>query len=109
MAFEPFPCPHCGQPGVSVVRKLALGPALPATCTACRGKVGVPWSSMLFPVLPWFAITMGSAFLPTVLPALPALPGQLVSTRVSVLIAVAGVSWLALSWYWLYRVPLVRR
>lgn len=42
-----YTCPHCKQPGISRLRKLSLGPALPATCKACGRKVGVPYSSML--------------------------------------------------------------
>lgn len=40
-------CPHCGKPGISMMRKLALGPAVPATCLSCKRKVGVPWCSFL--------------------------------------------------------------
>jgi len=40
-------CPHCNKPGVSLLRKLCLGPAMPATCKECGRKVGVPYSSML--------------------------------------------------------------
>jgi predicted RNA-binding Zn-ribbon protein involved in translation (DUF1610 family) len=45
--LKSFDCPHCGKPGISVVRKLCLGPALPANCTSCGKKVGVPNKSML--------------------------------------------------------------
>jgi len=43
-------CPHCNQPGISVLRKLYLGPAIPATCKNCGKKVGVPWSAMFVTV-----------------------------------------------------------
>lgn len=48
-----FTCPNCNRPGVSVARKMCLGPAIPATCTACGKKVGVPWFSVVavFPAL----------------------------------------------------------
>jgi prepilin signal peptidase PulO-like enzyme (type II secretory pathway) len=49
-----FTCPHCGQPGISALRKLALGPALPATCRSCGKKVGVPYWSVLT-TLPFIA------------------------------------------------------
>jgi hypothetical protein len=39
-------CPHCNRPGVSVARKLCLGPAIPATCASCGRRVGVPWSAV---------------------------------------------------------------
>ena len=40
-------CPHCQQPGITVLRKLFLGPAVPATCKACGGTVGVPSGAMI--------------------------------------------------------------
>ena len=40
-------CPHCEKPGISMMRKLALGPAFPATCVSCKRRVGVPWWSLL--------------------------------------------------------------
>lgn len=40
-------CPHCERPGISIKRKMALGPALPATCQSCGRAIGVPWSSLL--------------------------------------------------------------
>ena len=40
-------CPHCGKPGISVLRKMFLGPAVRTACKTCGEKVGVPWISML--------------------------------------------------------------
>ncbi len=50
-------CPHCGQPGISWLRKLFLGQAAPATCKACGQKVGLPrwWSTAWF--VPFVALT----------------------------------------------------
>ncbi len=53
-------CPHCGKPGISVIRKMCLGPAVPATCKACGKKVGVPYKAMLAGV-PFLAALLGSA------------------------------------------------
>ena len=39
-------CPHCGKPGISAMRKMYLGPAVPATCKTCGKKVGVPYIAM---------------------------------------------------------------
>jgi hypothetical protein len=39
-------CPHCHQPGFSVLRKMFLGPATWAKCRNCGGAVSVPWSAM---------------------------------------------------------------
>ena len=40
-------CPHCGKPGITTMRKIFLGPAVPATCKACGRKIGVPYTAML--------------------------------------------------------------
>ena len=40
-------CPYCGEPGVSRLRKMFLGPSILATCRVCGKKVGVP----LWPVV----------------------------------------------------------
>jgi hypothetical protein len=40
-------CPHCGQYGIKAVRKLMMGPMFSISCTACGGRVGVPFRSML--------------------------------------------------------------
>ena len=53
-------CPHCGKPGITVMRKMSLGPAVPATCKSCGKKVGVPYIAMLA-VIPFFAAIFGSA------------------------------------------------
>jgi len=59
-------CPHCGDPAVSVLRKLFLGPALPARCRNCARRVGVPyvWSLLaLAPMIPlavWIRHSHGS-------------------------------------------------
>ena len=47
-------CPHCGKAGISLMRKMRLGPVVPATCRACGKKVGVPWTAMLA-VIPFLA------------------------------------------------------
>ena len=54
-------CPHCGEDGISGFRRLCLGPALPARCSHCGGRVGVPWWS-LATTLPWFAALVMAAF-----------------------------------------------
>ena len=52
-------CPHCGKPGISAMRKMCLGPAVPATCKACGKKVGVPYTAMLA-IVPFLAAIFGS-------------------------------------------------
>jgi hypothetical protein len=46
-------CPHCNKPGISVLRRACLGPGIPATCTACGAKVGVPWGKSAIALLPF--------------------------------------------------------
>lgn len=48
-----YACPHCNQPGLSVLRRAWLGPALPATCASCGRKIGVPWTKSLIALLPF--------------------------------------------------------
>jgi hypothetical protein len=57
--FGKYKCPHCGEPGISFLRKTCLGPAWPATCTLCGKKVGVPYIGMLA-VIPLIAGVLGS-------------------------------------------------
>lgn len=40
-------CPHCGNPGVSFLRKMYMGPAISAACRSCGKRVGVPYTAML--------------------------------------------------------------
>lgn len=58
-----YKCPHCGEPGISKLRKLSLGPALPATCQVCGKKVGVPYSSMLAMFLPFLIAMIAVSFI----------------------------------------------
>ena len=55
-------CPHCGKHGISLLRKMWLGPALPATCTACGKKVGVPYIAVLLAFLPFLVAIGGASF-----------------------------------------------
>ena len=52
--YEMWECPHCEQPGISKLRKLYLGPAVPASCQACGEKVGVPYGHAMVALLPLF-------------------------------------------------------
>ena len=40
-------CPYCGKQGVSPLRKMFLGPSLPAACQNCQRKIGVSYKSLL--------------------------------------------------------------
>ena len=74
-------CPHCNKPGISVLRRAYLGPGVPATCTACGAKVGVPWSKSAIALLP---------FLLAILVA-PSMPSLALSVLVWLLGAVAMI------------------
>lgn len=54
-------CPHCQKLGISFLRKMCLGPAVPATCKECGKKVGVPISSM-YAAIPFFIAIIGLNF-----------------------------------------------
>ncbi len=47
-----YKCPHCGKQGISKLRKMFLGPTVPAICKVCGKKVGVPYTALLT-VLPF--------------------------------------------------------
>ena len=63
--MNPLDCPHCGKPGIPILRKMTLGPAATARCEACGMKVGVPYTSVLS-IVPFvaalFAATLVDAF-----------------------------------------------
>lgn len=42
-----YACPHCGGPGISVWRKLRLGPRGAAKCNTCGRAIGIGWFAML--------------------------------------------------------------
>ena len=47
-----YVCPHCERPGISGLRRAFMGPAIPAKCSQCGKKAGVPYWSMPIQVLP---------------------------------------------------------
>lgn len=42
-----FDCPYCRQRGVSLLRKLCLGPAQSTKCKSCRRKISVSPASFV--------------------------------------------------------------
>jgi len=62
-----YKCPHCGKPGISVWRKLFLGPLVPTTCKQCGREVGVPYSSMLLVIPFLIAMTLAMMYLDSVM------------------------------------------
>ena len=61
-----YACPHCNQPGLSVSRRMCLGPAIPAACTSCGQKIGAPWIKSLVALLPFGLGILGTAVAPSV-------------------------------------------
>jgi hypothetical protein len=98
-------CPTCGERGLSVARKLSLGPARSILCASCGARIGVPWIPSLLvlalgSVIPLFtslyALVFVGTFTSTLLFMLAFLTGALV-----------GV--VPLLWAYVRFVPLVRR
>ena len=58
-------CPHCSKPGISVLRRAFLGPGIPATCTACGAKVGVPRGKIAIALLPFLLAIVIASFMPS--------------------------------------------
>ncbi len=87
-----YTCPHCEKTGVSRLRKLCLGPAVPGTCRACGEKVGVPWSAM------W-------AVAPFVLAIFMTQMSEIWPTKLTIL----AVGLVVMSIIHLVMVPLIRR
>jgi len=57
-----FRCPHCGNPGISSLRKAILSPGLLATCKSCSGSSGIRYPSWLVAMLPGTALMIVAMF-----------------------------------------------
>ncbi len=55
-------CPQCQQPGMSALRFLHLGPALPSHCEYCGRRIGVPFGRSMLAILPFIAAILGAPF-----------------------------------------------
>lgn len=60
-----YACPHCNNPGISMLRRAFLGTAIPATCTSCGAKVGVPLGKSAVAFLPCLLAMVAARHLPT--------------------------------------------
>ena len=47
-----YACPHCGEDGISLLRKLTLGPAIRAKCKKCGKLVTVKYWHVLLVSVP---------------------------------------------------------
>jgi hypothetical protein len=57
-----YNCPHCDKPGISVLRRFSLGPAVPTTCHQCGKKVGVSYRKSFWAFVP-FGLSLVAAYL----------------------------------------------
>jgi hypothetical protein len=53
-----------------MLRRACLGPAIPATCTACGGKIGVPMGRSMLAIAPFIGSIIAARFAPTLALAL---------------------------------------
>jgi len=58
-------CPHCGGPGISLLRRAFLSPAIPATCSLCGGRVTVSAARNFASVIPFLAAIVVASHVPT--------------------------------------------
>ena len=56
-------CPHCGQPGIGILRKHFIGAAVPATCNNCGEKVFNENKKALIAVAPFIASYVGNIYI----------------------------------------------
>lgn len=56
-------CPHCNNPGLSVLRRSYLGPAVAATCKSCGKKIGIPYGKSSIAAAPFVASLIAEPFI----------------------------------------------
>ena len=56
-------CPHCNKPGIHILRKACLGPALSTKCRECGKKVGVPYKQAYLAMAPFAIPILLTSFL----------------------------------------------
>lgn len=52
-------CPYCGGVGISAIRKLFLGPGIPARCRKCGNKFSVSYRLSLLIFIAFFMVYIG--------------------------------------------------
>lgn len=91
-------CPHCGQPALSLARKLLLGPSASVACRACGGRVGVAFGKA------WMALSPG-----LLVAASGVLIAQASLRYLPTILVLDALALLATSAAYLWWVPLRRR
>jgi hypothetical protein len=57
-------CPHCNRRSVTLLRRLAISPRLPGTCSSCGRKIGVPYIRSVISCLPIVVGLLGAISAP---------------------------------------------
>lgn len=91
-------CPHCGQPALSPVRKLVLGPSASIACRACGRPVGVAFGKA------WAALSPG-----LLVAASGALIARASIRHLPTVLALDALLLLAMGAAYIWWVPLQRR
>jgi hypothetical protein len=47
-----YECPHCGEPGISLIQRITLGPLGARVCRRCGQLVSVTWGRNFAVLLP---------------------------------------------------------
>jgi hypothetical protein len=55
-------CPHCGNHGVSIFRKIFLSPGLPAKCSSCGEAIAVTYPPILKAIAPGATLMLAAEF-----------------------------------------------
>ncbi len=81
--FPSLTCPVCGQPGMSMLRRIFLGPAISPRCRSCGVQIGVPLgrsalvtSAVLALFIFLLVLFSGNIFLTLIVIAIPAALSQ---------------------------------
>lgn len=95
-----YPCPHCGQRSISLKRRLSIGPARPVVCTACGGRVGVPWGTLwLIPLS--LGVAQGTRL--AVVGFSPAFQDYLMGAGVGLVVGTVFFLWMWVRWVQLVK------
>jgi hypothetical protein len=49
-------CPRCNNPGISVIRKVFLGPGATTKCESCGQNLSVQFYKSLLILMPWLTV-----------------------------------------------------
>lgn len=55
-------CPHCEQPGISLLRKAILSPGISAVCAVCKQHSSIGYPSWLAAMIPGSVLMIAALF-----------------------------------------------